>query len=228
MNNNSRYVRIFEFSSIGLTVVLLIVNVTNPRMTFLFVTSTAQGFILEYLFHKLGKYRYPMERFTFKLPSEGYPPLSIVMGYFWFYSLPFYMSAKIIDLSGMVSPIWVILIMLFSSLAVELLIDNLLTWIGLWRYDGRRRRIGLIPVGVASTVPAFMTISLFLAYYSQSILPWVGIIPGLSLAAVIAVLGGIAVCGLRMLRRLPEWVRLILPGTITYLSLNLFYFALSI
>lgn len=223
----SRDVRIFEFSSIALTAILLITNITDLRVTFLFVTSMAQGLTLEYLFHRLGRYRYPMEKFMFKLSSEGYPPLSIVLGYFWFYFLPFYASARIIDFFDSISPVWAILIMLLSSLATELLIDNLLTQVGLWHYSNRRHKIGRVPTGVASTVPAFMTISLFLAYYSPSILLRMSLIQGLSLAAVIAVLGGVSVCGLRVLRRLPGWIRLLLPGVAAYLLLDLLYLALG-
>ncbi|MEM2122763.1 MAG: hypothetical protein QXE79_03915 [Candidatus Bathyarchaeia archaeon] len=224
---DGRLVRIFEASSIILTVVLLLTGISKIQVLFLFAASISQGLTLEYLFHRLGKYRYPMEEFRFKLPVEGYPPLSIVLGYFWFYSIPFHLSIGIAENSGLRSPAQVILLMLLCASAVELAVDNLFTWIGLWRYDGPRRRIGLIPLGVASTVPAFMTVSLFLAYYSPLISSRIGFVQGLILAAATAVLGGLVVCGLRMLRGLPGWLRLIMPCTVTYVALNICSLALE-
>ncbi|MEM3677158.1 MAG: hypothetical protein QW176_03310 [Candidatus Bathyarchaeia archaeon] len=218
--------RVFELSSISLTAILLLTGMSRIQILYLFAASTSQGLTLEYLFHRLGKYRYPMEEFMLKLPLEGYPPLSVVLGYFWFYSIPFHLSAGIIEKFRLGSPALIISLMLLSSLAAELIIDNLFTRIGLWRYDGRRRMIGLIPVGVASTVPAFMTVSLFLAYYSPLISAGIGFVQGLILAAAAAVLGGLAVCGLRMLKGLPGWARLIMPCTAAYATLNLCYLAL--
>ncbi|MGC8848872.1 MAG: hypothetical protein ACP5K1_00120 [Candidatus Bathyarchaeia archaeon] len=224
---DDRLVKVFELSSISLTVILLLSGISRIQVLSLFAASTSQGLTLEYLFHRLGKYKYPMEKFMLKLPLEGYPPLSVVLGYFWFYSIPFHLSAVIAENFRLRSPALIISLMLLSALAVELAVDNLLTWIGLWHYDGRRRRIGFIPVGVASTVPAFMAVSLFLAYYSPLLSARIGLIQGLILAAAAAVLGGLAICGLRMIKGLPGWARLILPCTVTYAALNLCHLALE-
>jgi hypothetical protein len=224
---DEQLVRAFEFSSISLTVILLIAGLSRIQVLFLFAASTSQGLTLEYLFHRLGKYRYPMGDFMLKLPVEGYPPLSVVLGYFWFYSIPFHLSVGVAENYGLGSPAQLVLLMLLSSIAVELALDNFFTWIGLWRYDRRRHRIGLIPLGVASTVPAFMAVSLFLAYYSPLISARIGLIRGLVLAAAASVLGGLALCGLRTLRWLPGWIRTILPCTVAYTALNLGYFLLE-
>jgi hypothetical protein len=189
----------------------------------LFAGSIAQGTTLEYIFHKLDKYRYSIERFLVKVPLREYPPLSVVLGYFWLYFLPFYLSVKISELLNITSQIWMILLMLGLSFIIVLGIDNLLIRLGLWYYVKRRYTIGFVPISVAFTVPAFMTVSLFLAYYSHILFSWYSIALRIVFVIIISVVAGLALCSLRMIKILPNWIRLVSPIGLTFIFLNLWY-----
>ena len=81
---NTAVSRLFELFSITCTVTLITLSRNDYTILTLFAASTAQGITLEYLFHKLGKYRYSYDKFILKIPVREYPPLAVVFGYFWF------------------------------------------------------------------------------------------------------------------------------------------------
>ena len=119
MSHNTAVSRLFEVFSITCTVTLIALGRNDYNILTLFATSTAQGITLEYLFHKLGKYRYSYDKFRLKIPVRGYPPLAVVFGYFWFYYIAFLGSKKFIEWVSLTSPFLIIgLILIFLYVCV--------------------------------------------------------------------------------------------------------------
>ncbi len=220
---NTTVSRLFELFSILCTVILITLGRNDYNIITLFATSTAQGITLEYLFHKLGKYRYSYDRFKLKIPVRGYPPLAVVFGYFWFYYISFLGSKKFIEWFSLTSHFHIIGLILIFSVVIELVIDNLLIRMRLWHYTSNKEKIGFIPISVVSIVPAFMTLSIVLSYYALYFLSNVTPIFRIVLLAFIAAVGGIAICSVGIMRFIPKVIRRILPIIITFVTLNLCY-----
>ena len=223
MPHNTAVSRLFELFSIVCTLTLLILGRNDYNILTLFATSTAQGITLEYLFHKLGKYRYSYDKFRLKIPVRGYPPLAVVFGYFWFYYISFLGSKKFIEWYSLTSHFYIISLILVFSFVVELVIDNLLIGMRLWHYTSSKKKIGFIPISVVSIVPAFMTLSIVLSYYALFFFRDVAPIIRIGLLAFIAAVGGIAICSIGIMRFIPKVIRRVLPIIITFVSLNLWY-----
>lgn len=223
MAHNTAVSRLFELFSIACSVTLITLSRNDYNILTLFATSTAQGITIEYLFHKLGKYRYSYDKFRLRIPVRGYPPLAVVFGYFWFYYISFLGSKKFIEWFSLTSHFHIIGLILVFSFVVELVIDNLLIGMRLWHYTSRKEKIGFVPISVVSIVPAFMTLSIVLSYYALFFFSNVAPISRIGLLAFIAAVGGIAICSIGIMRVIPKVLRRVLPIIITFVTLNLWY-----